>query len=338
MFSVSSAVASAVASVDALPYFTIPNLELGPVTLQAFGILVATGVVVGTTYFFRPAAMRRGATFDQAQSLMMHTLVYGFVISHVFDIVAYRPEAILEDPLILVKIWAGISSMGGFIGAAVGMWMWKRKYRNHTTIDAGYWGDAVILGLWVGWCFGRAGCTVVHDHPGSQSDFFLAIEMLDGVQRHDLGFYELLYTIPWAIFFSVTEWRDKKAGRVKPPWWFSSWAAIVYAPTRFFFDFLRARDTDLPDPRYLGLTPAQWVAVGLLVLGVLGLRASARKRRAGVQPGMPRDIDDEQVILMGPDGAPLPEARTAAPKPRTSNSGKGKGKAKPKAKSKRAKG
>lgn len=318
---VSSVAAAALASADALPYFTIPNIELGPITLQAFGILVATGVVIGTTYFYRPAAMRRGATFDQAQSLMMYTLIYGFVISHVFDIVAYRPEAIAEDPLILLKVWAGISSMGGFLGAAVGVWVWRRKYRNTTTLDFGYWADAIVLGLWVGWIFGRTGCTVVHDHPGSQSDFFLAIEMANGVQRHDLGFYELLYTIPCAIIFNLIDWRDKKAGRVKPPGWFLAWSCIVYAPTRFFFDFLRARDTSLPDPRYFGLTPAQWIAIGLVVVGVYLLRQAGKKYRAGVRPGVPRTMDDEEVVLLGADGEPLPEARTAK---RSGGAGKGK--------------
>ena len=42
--------------------------------------------------------------------------------------------------------------------------------------------------------FGRLGCTLVHDHVGSRSEFLLAIRFPDGA-RHDLGLYELLYTV-----------------------------------------------------------------------------------------------------------------------------------------------
>jgi phosphatidylglycerol:prolipoprotein diacylglycerol transferase len=55
----------------------------------------------------------------------------------------------------------------------------------------------------------------------------------------------------------------------------------AYAPVRFALDFLRERDGSGllgADPRYAGLTPAQWASFGLLATGIYFLvRISARE-------------------------------------------------------------
>jgi phosphatidylglycerol:prolipoprotein diacylglycerol transferase len=44
--------------------------------------------------------------------------------------------------------------------------------------------------------------------------------------------------------------------------------AVTYSVSRFFLDFLRASDLSFVDRRYLGLTPAQFIVVGLFAVGV----------------------------------------------------------------------
>jgi len=57
--------------------------------------------------------------------------------------------------------------------------------------------------------------------------------------------------------------------------------AIVYAPVRFLFDFLRKNDI-----RYGGLTPGQWGAIALVVVGFLLLRLSKKKGEAEASPSV----------------------------------------------------
>jgi phosphatidylglycerol:prolipoprotein diacylglycerol transferase len=52
---------------------------------------------------------------------------------------------------------------------------------------------------------------------------------------------------------------------------------LLYAPVRFGLDFLRATDVPEPDPRYFGLTPAQWGCMLVLLAGV-GLAIWTRRR------------------------------------------------------------
>src|SRR6185503_19849378 len=78
---------------------------------------------------------------------------------------------------------------------------------------------------------------------------------------HDLGFYELLFTI---ALTAVLFWFARKPRR---PGQIIALAALAYAPARFGFDFLRAVDVARPDVRYAALTPAQWAYLATAGLG-----------------------------------------------------------------------
>ena len=46
-----------------IPYIYVPDLKLGPLTLHPFGLLVATGVIIGTWLATR-RARQRGLDLD----------------------------------------------------------------------------------------------------------------------------------------------------------------------------------------------------------------------------------------------------------------------------------
>ena len=83
-------------------------------------------------------------------------------MAHLVSVIFYFPERIRENPLVLVYIWSGLSSFGGFLGAALAFLYFTRKEK----IPALPYADAVALGLVIGWIFGRTGCFTAHDHPG----------------------------------------------------------------------------------------------------------------------------------------------------------------------------
>jgi prolipoprotein diacylglyceryltransferase len=78
---------------------------------------------------------------------------------------------------------------------------------------------------------------------------------------HNLGFYELLYMLfLCAVLFGLTRWRRRPVGLLAPV------IGALYAPVRFFLDFLRVDAHH--DPRFAGLTFAQWVSLILAVAAV----------------------------------------------------------------------
>jgi phosphatidylglycerol---prolipoprotein diacylglyceryl transferase len=254
-----------------IPYIKIPDLPLvprdlfgagmppAPISVKPFGTLVAFGVYLGAWLAVRQGR-RLGLADQKLVSFIFWVVVSGFVLGHVLDIVFYYPGKLLEDPLSLIRLWDGLSSFGGFVGAAVGGLLWKLRHRIAVLPFA----DVVASAFPVAWVFGRAGCAVAHDHPGMHSSAWLAVRYPDG-GRFDLGLYEMLLTVPLAIAFLILRRRPR-------PWGFYLGSmSLAYAPTRFALDFLRARDLSTSDPRYLALTPAQWACFVLLAFGVLML-------------------------------------------------------------------
>ena len=138
-------------------------------------------------------------------------------------------------------------------------------YLRFNKLSVMEYGEAAVIGLMVGMFFGRLGCSLVHDHPGRHTDFFLAIRYPDG-PRHDLGFYEWLLTIAILAVICVMRRRNPPAGVILGT------IFLIYAPVRFSLDFLRVADR-----LYFGLTPGQYFAVPLFAIG-LWLLISVRVR------------------------------------------------------------
>jgi phosphatidylglycerol:prolipoprotein diacylglycerol transferase len=213
-------------------------------------------------------------------------VIAGFVGAHVLELCFYAPEKLWREPLSVFAIWNGLSSYGGFIGAALGAWLWAKRHRAPVLPYA----DLVASGLPLGWVLGRAGCALVHDHPGIASDAWFAVAYPGG-GRLDLGLMEMALTIPIAVAFIAMQ-------RSAWPWgFFISCACLAYAPLRFGLDFLRIREPVssaglelVPDARYAGLTPAQWASLGLAAFGAWLLArvlASASSDAAFAPPPSP---------------------------------------------------
>ena len=260
-----------------------------PPSIKPFGTLVALGVYLGTTQAMR-RARERGYDLRLMSDYVFWTVATGFVISHVLDAIFYHPAAVVRNPLYLLKIWDGLSSYGGFIGAVVGSLAWK-FYRREKVL--GYI-DITVSGMPLAWVFGRMGCSVVHDHPGLLSNHWLAVRfpprsMMSSVEwlywgppyigRFDLGFLEMVLTIPLAVAVAWL-WRRKIQ---RPDGYYIAVVCMAYPPVRFLLDFLRVGPESAitgADPRYGGLTPAQWASILLFATAVLVFRHMRNKERA----------------------------------------------------------
>jgi phosphatidylglycerol:prolipoprotein diacylglycerol transferase len=228
-----------------IPYWSYdPLIQIGPLEIRAFGVLAAVAIAVGSAVASR-RARERGIEKRELRGAVAWLLVGGFLGAHFLAIFAYEPHRLADDPWLVVKVWDGLASFGGFLGAFVGLALYTKK----NALPFGVHADSIALGFIPGWVFGRLGCFTAHDHPGTHTDFFLAVRYPDG-PRHDLGFYELLWML---VLFGVFEWLRR---RPMPPGRLCALLGLLYAPVRFALDFLRAVDV-----RYFGLTPAQYACV-----------------------------------------------------------------------------
>lgn len=268
-----------------IPYFDIPPIPLfkgAGIAIHAFGILVALAILVGSWLTHRRARML-GLQEDRVRSMIFWTVLTGFVFAHILDVVFYTEGPWDEKRWIsLIDPRAGLSSMGGFFGALVGLFAWCKVNKQPVLPYA----DSLGFGLAFGWVLGRLGCYLAHDHPGKLASHFpLAVAYKCETPpcgfpdkfrmfthsditfpRHDLGFEEALCAFCIAILFLILVRFRPRTGV------FVALLATLYGPVRFFLDFLRI-DKHLDkiaeaDPRFFGLTPAQYAAVAVTLAGI----------------------------------------------------------------------
>jgi phosphatidylglycerol---prolipoprotein diacylglyceryl transferase len=248
-----------------IPYINQPSITLGTFSIYAFGVLVGTGIFV-SYLTIRRRAYNIGLDPAIAERMILWILVTGFIVAHLFDRIAYFPSETINDPLSLLKIWDGISSFGGFLGAAIGIFL----FFKYTKIGSERWQylDLIAYAFPVGWMFGRTGCFVAYDHPGIPTSFFLGQVYSDGIVRHNLGLEEAIYTLLIVALFLVLG-RNK----TRPGGFYTGLLCILYAPARFVLDFLR-----IEDAIYFGFTPGQYVSIIIFFLGAWILWISCKKR------------------------------------------------------------
>ena len=272
-----------------LPFFEQPAWHLGPLTIHAFGVTVAVGLWVSLAMAERRFS---GASLDPAigNRLGAWMLVTGILGAHLVSVIFYFPDQLRAHPWLLLRIWEDISSFGGMIGGIVGasLFFAIRAPQLGARARLAYL-DAVAFVFPFGLAFGRLGCALAHDHPGTVTTFPLAISLRSAaaqayIQRvyeaagqsltvpagtmgfHDLGLYELLFLV-FIMIPAFSYWNRRR----RAPGFYLKAFAVLYLPVRFAFEWLR-----ISDVRYIRLTPAQWVAA--LTLAVLPLVSMDRRR------------------------------------------------------------
>jgi phosphatidylglycerol:prolipoprotein diacylglycerol transferase len=284
-----------------IPYFTQPSVSIGPLTIHAFGVIVALAAFTGLTIAAR-RFRRLGLDRALGERLAGWGVVGGFLGAHLFSVLFYFPHEVAENPLVLLKLWENISSFGGMVGGLIGIWLFFRFRAKGIEIATQLvYIDVAAFAFAVSLMIGRIACALAHDHPGTVTSFPLAISLRTAQAReyitsayadagrlaelpsaqtlaqfgfHDLGLYEFLYLAVLVVPAMLLLGR-----RARAPGFFVRTFILLYMPVRFSLDFLRVADV-----RYAGLTPAQWAALaallGLAMTVVYARRTSYQRRYA----------------------------------------------------------
>lgn len=257
-----------------IPWFTVPALKIGPLSLHAFGALAAAGILVGANLVVR--AVRRIGPGDEAPlaDAAPWAVVGGLIGAHLMHVFLYHPEMLHDEGFVAVlKVWSGLSSMGGVLGGLLGFFLYVH-WRGKTLIP---YLNALALGVAPGWAIARIGCSVAHDHPGIRTNVFFALAKWPGYPggaRLDMGMMDLV------VLTLITGLLYFLARKPRPEGFLMGILAVTYCTIRFFLDFLRAHDLPvyIMDRRIAGLTPAQWTCLILVPTGIwLLIRAHGRE-------------------------------------------------------------
>ena len=232
-----------------------PEIHLGPLTLQTFGIAFALAFVASGTLFAR-RLKELGKPVDWAYEGIFAALIGGLVGSRI-DYVIQNWDQVSGDVLGNVFSGSGLVFYGGLIGGAAGvlLWAWWRGFLGWDLLDVG--GPCIAIGYAVG----RIGCQVSGDGDyGKPSDLPWAMSYPHGTvpthqEVHPTPVYEtfamgLVTLLLWNL-------RD----RVAPGVIFGLYLLLA-GIERFLVEFIRRNDVV-----FAGLTIPQLFSVAMMAGG-----------------------------------------------------------------------
>jgi phosphatidylglycerol:prolipoprotein diacylglycerol transferase len=256
----------------AIPYTTFPTIELGPLNLRTFGLMVALGVLVGS-WSAAAYGERFGVSRDETYRVATWMVLAGIVGSRLTWAATHTDQ--IENPVDVIAIWeGGIQFSGGFICALiVGLPFfrrWSRVLRWRLL-------DGYALGFSLGLALGRVGCYAVGEHFGRTTDFFLAsrydggevreptlgdVPLVAGTTFHNTSLYEFLYLVALFGLLGGLVLAARRRGREVSPGTLVGVFALVYGVCRLITDSFRVNDE-----RVAGMTGAQWMCLVMVAAG-----------------------------------------------------------------------
>jgi phosphatidylglycerol---prolipoprotein diacylglyceryl transferase len=247
-----------------------PEIELGPLTLQSFGLMLGLGFVVAGVFAQRHLK-ELGRPGDWAYEMVFAAIIGGIAGARLWSVVENWDEA-SDDLLGSLFSGAGLVFYGGLLGGAIAVLGWAR-WRRVLDLDTV---DVAAVPLAAAYAIGRIGCQLAGDGDyGKPWDGPWAMAYPDGtvpttVKVHPTPIYETLAMglAAWAL------WRARNAFR--PGVLFASYLVFAGAE-RFLVEFLRRNDEVAA-----GLTAPQFESIGMLLIGLVWVVVAAR--RGGLRP------------------------------------------------------
>ena len=252
--------------VASLPSPGSGSLDIGPLTLRVYGLMIAIGVIVAVRWSGRRFTVAGIGDADLASGMALWAVPAGVIGARLYH-VATEWQRFSDSPGDIVKIWeGGLGIPGGILlGTIVGVWYIKK---NGVSVPLALWAVAPTLavaqsiGRWGNWfnqeLFGRP-----TDLPWGleiDADKVASAGYAPGTLFHPTFLYESLWNVALAVVL-VFLGRRMLASR---PARLLACYVIGYGIGRFWIEGLRID----PTKEGGGLRLNQWMSIVLIVGGV----------------------------------------------------------------------
>lgn len=247
--------------------------HLGNFSIPTYGVLVATGVLVGLRISVRNA-QKQGIKAENAWDFGIALVLAGILGSKILYIILdWRSGHVygqnLREIFTLDTLQAGGVFSGGLVAAFIVAWWFLRKHHMPALATC----DAFAPGLAMGHAIGRLGCFAAGCCYGKATDHFwgvtftnpLAAQLVGTPLGHALEPTQLFESAAELSIFFLLTWmfkRKKFDGQVFGAYLF------LYGIARFFLEFIRG---DPGRGSVFGgvLSGTQLIAIGLVLAGGL---------------------------------------------------------------------
>ena len=276
-----------------------PTLQLGPLTIRWYGLLLVSGAFVGA-YVAALEAQRRGENPDHAWNILTPALIAGIIgarLYHVFSTPAGCTATVMgcgwpwysQHPEYIVQVWrGGLGIYGGIAGGLLVIlgYVWWNG------LNLCRWLDFAAPALLIGQAIGRWGNFVNQELYGPPTTLPWGIP-IDTAHRlsqyaqlppetrfHPLFLYESLWNL---IGFGLLLLISRRGQRWLKEGDLALLYVLWYPLGRLWIEALR------PDAwRLAGLPTAQLISLALIVIAIGGLMVRHWRSTPPQEPGHAR--------------------------------------------------
>lgn len=172
-------------------------------------------------------------------------------------LVGSRVIAFLEVPsdihsFTFLKLYQTKTVAGGFLGGLLGVELIKKLIGEKQSS-----GDMYVIPIIIALFIGRIGCFsmgIAEPTYGIETTFFTGMNLGDGLKRHPVALYEMLYMVFLFILFTKVKFRNFVNGDKFKLF------MLLYFLYRFCVEFIKPYY-----PLFLGLSSIQWSAVFIFI-------------------------------------------------------------------------
>lgn len=239
-------------------------VTLGPLTLRWYGLLFATGFLVGLFLVKKKfdAENIPEAWLDKLFIYMVVGAILGARLGHVFfyEWGYYRQH--LDE---IIKVWnGGLASHGGAIGILLALWLYSRRITKKSLV---WIFDRVVAAIALAGFFIRMGNLMNSEIIGRQTDvpWAFIFEKVDQVPRHAVQLYEALFYLASFVILYLVYWKTDK--RKKEGYIFGLFLLLIWGG-RFVMEFFKEDLGGIQSYFDNVLTTGQLLSIPLILWGV----------------------------------------------------------------------
>jgi len=240
-------------------------LELGPLSIHAYGLMIALGVVAAVWLAGRRLEEKGIGTREDMGAIAIWAVPAGVIGARLYHVITDW-ELFSDDLARIPQIWKGGLGIPGGIVAGTVVGLWRGSKRGIRPADLA---DAAAPALPLAQAIGRIGNYFNQELFGKPTDLPWALEVSDdkavdagyppGTTFHPTFLYESL----WNLALVGTLLLIDRKFKVRPGGLFAMYL-IGYGIGRFWVEGLRIDPADSIG----GLRLNQWVAIVLIVAGL----------------------------------------------------------------------
>jgi prolipoprotein diacylglyceryl transferase len=290
----------------AIPAPPIGGLEIGPLDIRFYGVLIALGAYLGLQWTVRRYEATGGDP-ALAERAALAAILFGFLGARIGYVIP-RIDRFVDRPLEILAIWqGGLALFGGLTAGTLAVILVTRRGRGDVRAMA----DAVAPGLPLAQAIGRWGNYFNQELYGRPTEVPWALEVdpafrrpaevVDSTTFHPTFLYESLWNIGLVLLIVRLDRR-----RTLPRGALILVYAVGYGLGRFLTELLRIDTVE----RYAGLSRNNWLALLLILIGVAGLLRM--RAQAGPRPEQesPEQGTDQSEMASGMEEGPDGESRS----------------------------